>query len=158
MHNQLFNQTCSDCHTTSNPGGTDNSSFCSNSACHGVVWRFAGFDAPALRQTILQSLPPTPTPSALNLGGPLTYDDTIGPLFQTRCGSCHGENGIAGLNLTTYQGAMQGSNNGPVIIPGDANGSLLVQKQSGAQPHFSQLIPEELALVVEWINAGAPEK
>jgi mono/diheme cytochrome c family protein len=92
------------------------------------------------------------------LGGPLTYDDTIGPLFQSRCGSCHGENGIAGLNLTTYQGAMQGSNNGPVIIPGDANGSLLVQKQSGAQPHFSQLIPEELALVVEWINAGAPEK
>ena len=158
MHNQVFDQSCSDCHSTGNPGGTDNSSFCSNSACHGIAWRFAGFDAPALRQTILQSLPPTPTPSALNLAGPLTFDDTIGPLFQSRCGSCHGENGLQGLNLTTYQGVLQGSNNGPVIVPGDANDSLLVQKQSGPQPHFSQLTPEELTLVIDWINAGAPEK
>jgi len=158
MHNQVINQTCSDCHTTSNPGGTDNSSFCSNSACHGIPWKYAGFDAPALRQTILSSLPPTPTPSPLNLSGPLTYDSTIGPLFQSRCGSCHGGNGIQGLNLTTYQTAMQGGTNGPVIVPGDANGSLLVQKQSGTQPHFSQLTPEELSLVMDWINAGAPEK
>jgi hypothetical protein len=53
---------------------------------------------------------------------------------------------------------MQGGTNGPVIIPGDANGSLLVQKQSGETPHFGQLPPEELALVIDWINAGAPEK
>jgi mono/diheme cytochrome c family protein len=158
MHNQVFNQTCSDCHTTNNPGGTDNSSFCSNSACHGIVWKYAGFDAPALRQTILSSLPPTPTPSPLILTGPLTYDATIGPLLQSRCGSCHGENGIQGLNLTTYQGAMQGGTNGPVIIPGDANGSVLVQKQSGSQAHFGQLTLEELTLVIDWINAEAPEK
>jgi len=158
MHNQVFNQTCSDCHTTSNPGGTDNSSFCSNSACHGTVWKFAGFDAPALRQTILKSLPPTPTPSPLNLTGPLTYDATIGPLLKSRCGACHGENGIQGLNLTTYQGAMQGGTTGPAIIPGDAVGSLLVQKQTGSLPHFAQLTPEELTLVIDWINAGASEK
>ena len=158
MHNQVFNQTCSDCHTASNPGGTDNSSFCSNSACHGNVWKYAGFDAPALRQTILQSLPLIPTPSPVDLTGALSYDATIGPLFQSRCGSCHGENGILGLNLTTYQGTMQAGTNGPVIIPGDANGSPLVQKQSGETPHFSQLTPEELALVIDWINAGAPEK
>ena len=158
MHNQVFNPTCSDCHTTTNPGGTDNSSFCSNSACHGIAWKYAGFDAPALRETILSSLPPTPTPSPLNLSGPLTYDATIGPLFRSRCGACHGENGIQGLNLTTYPGIMQGATDGPVIVPSDANGSLLVQKQSGAQPHFGQLTPEELALVIDWINAGAPEK
>jgi hypothetical protein len=45
-----------------------------------------------------------------------------------------------------------------VIVPGNANGSLLVQKQSGTTPHFSQLTPEELQLVIDWINAGAPEK
>ncbi len=158
MHNQAFNDTCSNCHTTANPGGTDNSSFCSNPACHGINWKYAGFDAQALRKTIQESLPPTPTPNPLNLSGPLTYDATIGPLFTSRCGTCHGENGIQGLNLTTYQGAMRGSANGPVIIPGDAVGSLLVQKQSGAQPHFGQLTPEELNLVIEWINAGVPEK
>ncbi len=158
MHNQVFNQTCSDCHTTGNPGGTDNSSFCSNSACHGITWKYAGLSAPELRQTILSSLPPTPTPSPLNLSGALTYDATIGPLFKSRCGACHGENGIQGLNLTTYQTAIQGGTNGPVIIPGDSAASLLIQKQSGSLPHFGQLTPEELNLVIEWIKAGAPEK
>jgi nitrate/TMAO reductase-like tetraheme cytochrome c subunit/mono/diheme cytochrome c family protein len=158
MHNQVFDDTCNNCHTTNNPGGTDNSSFCSNIACHGIDWKYANLDAPALRKIIIQTLPPTPTPSALNLTGALTYDATIGPLFKSRCGSCHGEDGILGLNLTTYQTAMKGGIDGPVIIPGNASGSLLVQKQSGETPHFSQLTPEELALVVDWINAGAPEK
>jgi nitrate/TMAO reductase-like tetraheme cytochrome c subunit len=158
MHNAVFNETCNDCHTTSNPGGTDNTSFCSNSACHGIDWKYAGLDAPTLRETILSTLPPTPTPSPLNLGGALTYDATIGPLFKSRCGACHGEDGLQGLNLTTYQTAMKGSINGPVIIPGDASGSLLIQKQSGPTPHFGQLTPQELSLVTDWINAGAPEK
>ncbi|OGO27891.1 MAG: hypothetical protein A2136_03810 [Chloroflexi bacterium RBG_16_54_11] len=158
MHNQVFNQTCSDCHTTGNPGGTDDTSFCSNSACHGIAWKYAGFDAPVLRQTILENLPPMPTPAPLDLTGALTYDATIGPLFISRCGSCHGENGIAGLNLTTYQGAILGGSNGPVIIAGGANASVLVQKQTGYIPHFSQLTPEELSLVIDWIDAGGPEK
>ncbi len=158
IHNQVFNQTCSDCHTTENPGGTDNSSFCSNSACHGITWKYAGLSAPELRQTILSSLPPTPTPSPLDLSGALTYAATIGPLFQSRCGTCHGENGILGLNLTTYQTAIQGGTNGSVIIAGDAQVSPLIQKQSGTLPHFGQLTPGELNLVIQWIDAGAPEK
>jgi hypothetical protein len=92
------------------------------------------------------------------LTGPLTYDATIGPLFKSLCGSCHGEDGIKSLNLTTYQTAMKGGIDGQVIIPGNASGSLLIQKQSGITPHFSQLTPEELKVVTDWINAGAPEK
>jgi hypothetical protein len=53
---------------------------------------------------------------------------------------------------------MKGSTNGVVIIPGDAENSPLVKKQSGEQPHYGQFSPEELALVKQWINAGAPEK
>ena len=53
---------------------------------------------------------------------------------------------------------MKGSVNGPVIIPEMLPGSPLVQKQSGPTPHFGQLTPEELTLVIDWINAGAPEK
>jgi hypothetical protein len=45
-----------------------------------------------------------------------------------------------------------------VILPGDPEGSLLVQKQQGDQPHFGQLSPEELELVTQWISAGAAEK
>lgn len=161
MHHQVFDSTCESCHNTANPGGTDNSSFCSNSACHGSVWKYAGFDAPALREVIQSQLPPTPTPAPQPTPEPgkgPTFTDNIGPLFQSRCGSCHKPNGIQGLDLTTYSGAMKGSTNGLVIVPGDPEGSLLVQKQSGEQPHFGQLSGEELKLVTEWIKSGAPEK
>ena len=55
LHHLVYDTTCSNCHTTADPGGTSNTSFCSNSACHGISWEFAGFDAPALRETILES-------------------------------------------------------------------------------------------------------
>jgi nitrate/TMAO reductase-like tetraheme cytochrome c subunit len=159
LHHSVFDNTCSDCHTTSNPGGTDNSSFCSNSACHGNVWKFAGFDAPGLREVLLDQLPPTPTPMPTPAEGPLTYDGSIGPLLQARCGACHSPSGgIQGLDLTTYQGIMTGSVNGKVVVPGNPDESMIVQKQSGDQPHFGQLNPQELELVVKWIEAGAPEK
>jgi nitrate/TMAO reductase-like tetraheme cytochrome c subunit len=157
LHNQALNESCTHCHDTSDPGGVSNTSFCSNSACHGNVWKYAGFDAPKLREIIQAQLPPTPTPMPLPTGGPLTYTATIGPLLQARCGTCHGTNGMKGLEMTTYQSLMTGSQDGPVILPGDPTNSLLVQKQSGAQPHFGQLTPEELQLIIEWINAGAPE-
>jgi nitrate/TMAO reductase-like tetraheme cytochrome c subunit len=158
LHNQVFDDTCQNCHTTGNPGGTDNTSFCSNSACHGSVWTYAGFDAPALRETILAQLPPTPTPAPLPAGSALTYNDTISPLFQARCSMCHGQTASMGLNLTEYESAMAGSSNGAVIIPGDAQNSPLVKKQSAATPHFGQLSPQELQMVIDWINAGAPQE
>ena len=114
LHHSAFNETCSNCHTTDNPGGTDNSSFCSNSACHGSVWEYAGFDAPALREILADQLPPTPTPMPVPSGGELTFDATIGPLFEARCGSCHGPTGgIQGLDLTSYQGVLDGGVDGP---------------------------------------------
>jgi hypothetical protein len=158
MHNQAIDVTCSNCHTTNNPGGTDNTSFCSNSACHSSVWEYAGFDAPKLREIILSQLPPTPTPAPLPEGGALNYDETIGPLLTARCGDCHVATSLEGLNVGTYGQLMAGGDQGVVIQPGDPQNSLLVQKQSGELPHFGQLNPEELDLVVQWILAGAPEK
>jgi hypothetical protein len=64
---------------------------------------------------------------------------------------------MVGLDLTSYAGAMKGSTNGPVINPGDAANSLIVKKQQAAN-HPGQLTPEEIAQLIEWINAGAPEK
>lgn len=81
----------------------------------------------------------------------------MGALFQTKCTSCHGAAAMAGLNLSTYADAMKGGVSGPAIIPGDATNSLLVQKQQAGN-HPGQLTPEEIAQVIEWINAGALEK
>jgi mono/diheme cytochrome c family protein len=157
LHRDVFDPSCTNCHTTEDPGGTSNTSFCSNSACHGVAWPYAGFDAPGLREILLQQLPATPTAPAIS-GGPLTFVAAIGPLLQQRCGACHGETGLQGLDLTSYEGTLSGGASGPAVIPGDPEGSLLVEKQSGAEAHFGQLAPEELKLVVDWIAAGAPER
>jgi mono/diheme cytochrome c family protein len=108
---------------------------------------------------------PTASPNATQLAAgsttpaasALTWDTSIGALFQTKCGTCHGTAAMAGLNLSTYADALKGGNSGPAIIPGDAAHSLLVQKQQAGN-HPGQLTAEELAQVMEWIDAGAPEK
>jgi len=95
------------------------------------------------------------TPSASTSS--LTWDSTISAIFQNKCGTCHGTAATAGLNLTAYVDAMKGGNSGTVIMPSDAANSLLVTKQQ-AGGHPGQLTADELAQVVEWINAGALEK
>ncbi len=195
LHRNAFDESCAACHTTTNAGGKDNSSFCSNSACHGTDWKYAGLDAPALSAVLQNQLPPpvtpaptpeptfAPEPTATRVpsedttpeaaavatsvpvataapvaGGAPTYDGAIGAIFKDRCSACHGTGAMAGLNLTTYATALKGGKDGPVIVPGDPAGSLLIKKQSAAQPHFGQLQPSELQLVTDWIKAGAPER
>jgi len=52
---------------------------------------------------------------------------------------------------------MKGSANGPVVVPGDSASSVLYQLQS-AGGHFANLGPEELEIIRQWIDAGAPEQ
>ncbi|MGB7093941.1 MAG: c-type cytochrome domain-containing protein, partial [Anaerolineales bacterium] len=159
LHRDLFDPSCSNCHTTDNPGGTDNTSFCSNSACHGNVWEYAGFDAPGLRELLLEQLPPEPTPSAPPEGAALTYQSTIGPMLESKCAACHStSNSLKGLDLTTYAGITQGSESGAVIIAGDPENSLILVIQTSEDPHFAQLTSDELELLKNWIADGAPEE
>jgi len=103
-------------------------------------------------------LPPEPTPVSITDETPLTFTDTFGPLFTLRCSSCHGPNNpLQGLDLTDYSSALVGGVSGPAVIPGDPENSLVVLKLNGDQPHFAQLSPEELDLVIRWIAVGAPE-
>ena len=41
-HRFKFDTSCESCHAVDNPGGSDNTSFCSNSACHATEWKYAG--------------------------------------------------------------------------------------------------------------------
>jgi nitrate/TMAO reductase-like tetraheme cytochrome c subunit len=64
QHRTAFNVTCQQCHDTNNAGGKDNSSFCSNSACHGQEWRYAGLNALGLAKIFPPPVPPGPNPNA----------------------------------------------------------------------------------------------
>ncbi|MBK8051190.1 MAG: NapC/NirT family cytochrome c [Anaerolineales bacterium] len=148
-HRFEFDSTCEGCHDVSNPGGSDDSSFCANSACHATDWKYAGLNASsivALTNKLPELLPTYPE-------SPLTWDDLVGPILQSRCVSCHG--GTAGLELDTYADAMAGGNLGPAIVPGNAEESPLVKLQKEGHPN--SLPAQELDWVIQWINAGAPE-
>jgi hypothetical protein len=158
LHNQAFGPSCSACHTTDDPGGTSNTSFCSNSACHGNVYTYAGFDAPKLREILKSQLPaPEPTPELPIATGSPTYENYVLPLVTAKCSGCHGDLATAGLNMLTYEGLMKGGEDGAVIVPGNSAGSKLVQVQSSGN-HFANLTDEELSAIEQWIDAGAPEK
>ena len=147
LHRSVFDATCSNCHTTENVGGTTNTSFCSNSACHGTAFSYAGFDAPKLREILQAQLPtPPPAPTPSPVSGPPTYETSIKALFEARCVICHNTAAAsAGLDLSLYAGVMQGGQAG-----------TLIKIQSAK--HFANLTPEELELVKQWIDAGAIEK
>lgn len=158
IHREVFDHTCQNCHTTEDPGGVSNSTFCSNSGCHGNVWEYAGFDAPALREILAEQLPtPEPEPQIPDEQA-LTYTGSIKQLLDLRCINCHGEEGIAELNLSSYKTIMDGGSNGPILIDGDSENSLIILIQTGDQPHFGQLSADEINLVKDWINIGAPEE
>lgn len=122
-----------------------------------------------LTPTPLPTRPPTvtpepqPTSAPTSTGGPppaptagtaLTWDTDVGPQLAAHCGACHGSFG--GLDLSTYAGALAGGAGGPAVVPGDPEASILVlRQQEGGHP--GQLSSEDLAQVVEWIKAGAPE-
>jgi len=107
-------------------------------------------------QTPTPAPPPTVAPTLLP-GSALTWDGGIGPLFAGRCGACHGPDGFAGLDLSQYATALQGSASGPVIVPGEPDTSPLMLRQIPGN-HPGQLSPDELNQVRQWIDAGAPEK
>ena len=158
MHNKVFDQSCSACHNTADAGSTTNTSFCSNSACHGSTFTYAGFDAPKLREVIQAQLPtpaPTPIPAPTPASGTAPdYKANIEPLFA-KCAACHNATALTGgLDLSSYESLMKGGKDGSVVTPNDSANSMLITKQT--TQHFANLTTDELALVKQWIDAGAP--
>lgn len=82
------------------------------------------------------------------------------PILQEACPSCHGSSG--GLSLFSYEQLMAGtSDNGPVVLPGDAESSAIIQKLRGNAPFGEPMPPgsplpaEQIDVLAAWIAAGA---
>jgi cytochrome b subunit of formate dehydrogenase len=87
-------------------------------------------------------------------GPSLTWESDIGPMLTDRCGACHVETVRGGLDLSSYDTAMQGSRHGPVIVPGFPEQSLAVAlQQAGRHPGWLDNV--ELDIFISWIEAGA---
>ena len=120
----------------------------------GAVWGalFVGY----LRLTggSAQAAAPAPT----GQGAPVSFAKDVLPIFQHRCVQCHsGKTPAAGLSLTSYAGVMQGVAGSPVITPGKASDSILVQLvASGGMPKgLARLLPAQIQTISAWVEAGA---
>ena len=88
---------------------------------------------------------------------------TLEPLFAERCVMCHaGPDAPLGLQLDSYENALKGSVNGPVLVAGDPDGSELVRRIRGESEPRMPLVGEplsaaEIAAVETWVAEGLPE-
>jgi hypothetical protein len=91
---------------------------------------------------------------------PIGYTEDIQPIFQNVCNSCHsGLIKTVGLQTTEYEPLMAGSENGPVVEPGDPENSLLWEMiESERMPMVGELTELDKETVRLWIEAGAPEQ
>lgn len=87
----------------------------------------------------------------------------VGALFADRCVMCHsGDDAPLGLRLDSHAGVMAGSENGPVVIAGNAGSPLLQRLRGEAEPQMPLdgppfLSDDEIRLVSDWVAAGMPE-
>ena len=91
-------------------------------------------------------------------GATVSFANDVLPIFQSRCVNCHGGNEIEeGLLLRSHAEVMAGSDNGPVIVPGDAANSLLVELVATMEmpKRGPKLTPPQIQIITDWVNEGA---
>jgi hypothetical protein len=81
------------------------------------------------------------------------------PILHSRCTSCHGEkSAAAGLRLHTVADVPKGSANGPVVVEGFSDRSLLVRRIAShnmpPKGAGAPLTEAEINTVREWIDRG----
>jgi mono/diheme cytochrome c family protein len=93
-------------------------------------------------------------------GVAVSYQRDVQPIFDQICVKCHGGEEVKeGLSLKTYAEVQAGSNNGPVIVPGDVDNSFLIdQIVKGEMPKRGpKLLPAQIRAITDWVAAGAPD-
>jgi hypothetical protein len=89
------------------------------------------------------------------------FQHRVLPLLQARCISCHGtEKQKGGLRLDSRAALLKGGENGPAVIVGDPEKSLLIQvvRQTHAEirmPPKEKLAADQIHALAQWIKEGA---
>src|SRR5256714_1016898 len=89
----------------------------------------------------------------------LTFEKDIRPILKEHCFDCHGEGDKlrGGLDLRLRRLMLKGGDDGPVIVPGRPEKSLLFKMvHEGEMPkRGKKLTPQEVGLIRGWIADGA---
>ena len=91
------------------------------------------------------------------------FENRIRPQLVAHCYECHSskEGKVEGkLDVATKTGLQQGGETGAVVVPGDAERSLLIQTlhYDGTEMPPEKPLPEDvIADFVKWVEMGAPD-
>src|SRR3954452_6629741 len=86
----------------------------------------------------------------------VNYQDHVLPIFRNICLNCHNpDKKKGGLDLSTFQAALAGSDSGPVLNPGDPDGSKLYRvlmhtEEPSMPPKRDKLPDKELNVIKLW--------
>jgi mono/diheme cytochrome c family protein len=99
---------------------------------------------------------PAATPQSEKL-----FQESIAPIFERRCVSCHsGDEPKGGLSLASAEALRKGGESGPAIVTGKSDESLIVSYISGDEPEMPKgqprLSASDVAAIRQWVEAGAP--
>lgn len=97
----------------------------------------------------------------------LVYSDVIQPIFESKCISCHNPDKIkGGLMLIDEKSILKGGKDGKLIVPGQPQISLLLQRihlVAEDKKHMPpagkpQLTPDEMNMLYLWVKENADFK
>ena len=104
----------------------------------------SGADVTNVSVTCTDDPPPPPVTT-------VSYATDVQPYFNSNCTSCHsGSNPPKDVHLASYAGVMGSS----VVVPGNADASLLVQMLEDG--HRNQ-IQADIDMIRTWITEGAQD-
>jgi mono/diheme cytochrome c family protein len=103
---------------------------------------------------------------AATANGPSTkfFEERVAPVLAEKCVKCHSAADgkvKGGLALETREGLKKGGDNGPVIVAGSPEKSVLMQRilskdpDEKMPPKDDNLTPQQVQDVMAWIRAGA---
>lgn len=176
---EIYNQLCAQCHGLDGEGGigpsfqdgqfqatrTDAQLFDAINLGHEATAMIGWGDVLSAEQIqslveLIRILRSSPAGSQPSVDG-VSFSGDVMPIFEADCLICHGSFG--GWDSSSYDSVMTTGNNAPVVIPGDAENSLLAQKMLGTQtigeimPPAGLLPEDEIQIIIDWIEAGAQD-
>ena len=95
----------------------------------------------------------------------VSFSKEVAPVLDKFCTTCHSaeEEHPSELFMDSYESLMKGGKHGKAIVSGSSKESLFVQKMSN-DPPFGKMMPpprkprptpEQVALILAWIDQGA---
>ena len=95
------------------------------------------------------------------------FEKNVRPILADRCFECHSADkgsSKGGLILDSKDGAYKGGDEGPAVVPGNLEKSLLIKAIHYTDPELAmppkktggKLPDEKIAVLEEWVKMGAP--